>query len=188
MLLADAGYGVDNGFRQGLSDMGLLYAAGITSAIVVWPPGVQPLPPKPYSGVGRPPVVPRRTAAVQPVSVKASAMSLPPQALQTTTWREGTNAPLSGRFAAVRVRHAGGNVGKARLGPEQWLLIKWPAGDEEPCKYILSTLPEDVSINELVRVAHQRWRIERDYQDLKQDFGFVTTRAEAGVAFITMPH
>jgi SRSO17 transposase len=170
-VLADAGYGVDNGFRQALSDMGLLYAVGVTSAIVVWPPGVQPLPPKPYSGVGRPPVVPRRNAGLQPVSVKALAMSLPSQAFQMITWREGTNGPLSGRFAAVRVRHAGGNVGKARLRPEQWLLIEWPSGDKEPCKYILSTLPENVSINELVRVAYQRWRIERDYQDLKQDFG-----------------
>jgi hypothetical protein len=35
----------------------------------------------------------------------------------------------------------------------------------------LSTLPEDTSIHELVDIAHQRWRIERDYQDLKQDFG-----------------
>jgi SRSO17 transposase len=35
----------------------------------------------------------------------------------------------------------------------------------------LSTLPEDTSIHELVDIAHQRWRIERDYKDLKQDFG-----------------
>jgi SRSO17 transposase len=105
------------------------------------------------------------------MSVKALAMSLPSQAFQTITWREGTNTPLSGRFAAVRVRHAGGNVGKARLRPEQWLLIEWPANDEEPSKYFLSTLSEDTTISELVNVAHQRWRIERDYQDLKQDFG-----------------
>lgn len=170
-VLADAGYGVGNAFRQSLSDMGLLYAVGVTSAVVVWPPGVQPLPPKRYSGVGRPPVVPRRTATLQPMNVKALAMSLPPQAFQTITWREGTNTPLRERFAAVRVRHAGGNVGKARLRPEQWLLIEWPEKDEEPSKYFLSTLPEDVTIVELVSVAHQRWRIERDYQDLKQDFG-----------------
>ena len=105
------------------------------------------------------------------MSVKALAMSLPWEAFQTITWREGTNTPLSCRFAAVRVRHAGGNVGKARLRPEQWLLIEWPEKDEEPSKYFLSTLPEDVTIDELVSVAHQRWRIERDYQDLKQDFG-----------------
>lgn len=170
-VLADAGYGVDNAFRQALSDMGLAYAVGVTSAVVVWPPGVQPLPPKRYSGVGRPPVVPRRTATLQPISVKALAMSLPQEAFQTITWREGTNTSLRERFAAVRVRHAGGNVGKARLRPEQWLLIEWPANDKEPSKYFLSTLPADTLINELVSVAHQRWRIERDYQDLKQDFG-----------------
>lgn len=170
-VLADAGYGVDNAFRQTLSDMGLLYAVGVTSAVVVWPPGVQPLPPKRYSGMGRPPVVPRRTITVQPMSVKALAMSLPPEAFETIAWREGTNTPLRERFAAVRVRHVGGNVGKARLRPEQWLLIEWPARDAEPSKYFLSTLSEDTTISELVSVAHQRWRIERGYQDLKQDFG-----------------
>jgi len=105
------------------------------------------------------------------VSVKALALSLPSRAFRTISWREGTNETLSGRFAAVRVRHAGGNTGKARLRPEQWLLIEWPANDAEPSKYFLSTLPEETPINELVSVAHQRWRIERDYQDFKQDFG-----------------
>jgi SRSO17 transposase len=114
-VLADAGDGVDNAFRQALSDMGLIYAVGVTSAVMVWPPGVQPLPPQPYSGVGHPPVVPRRTATLQPMSVKALAMSLPPEAFRTIAWREGANTLLRERFAAVRVRHAGGNVGR----PEQ---------------------------------------------------------------------
>lgn len=170
-VLADAGYGVDTAFRQALSDMGLTYAVGVTSAVVVWAPGVEPLPPVPYSGKGRPPVMPRRTLELQPVSVKALAMSLPARAFKTITWREGTNAPLSGRFAALRVRHAGGNAGKARLRPLQWLLIEWPKDQAEPCKYILSTLPEDTPIVDLVSATYQRWRIERDYQDLKQDCG-----------------
>lgn len=63
----------------------------------------------------------------------------------------------------MRVRTRGGSVGKARLRPEQWLLIEWPEKDEEPSKYFLSTLPEDITIDELVSVAHQRWRTERDY-------------------------
>ena len=170
-VLADAGYGVDTAFRQALSDMGLQYAVGVTSAVVVWPPGIEPLPPKRYSGIGRPPVIPRRTARLQPMSVKALALALPAQAFQTINWREGTNEPLSGRFAAVRVRHAGGNAGKARLRPLQWLLIEWPAGQAEPVKYVLSTMPEETPLNELVGATYQRWRIERDYQDLKQDFG-----------------
>jgi SRSO17 transposase len=170
-VLADAGYGVDTAFRQALSDMGLIYVVGVTSAVVVWPPGVQPLPPAPYSGRGRPPVMPRRDTARQPVSVKALALALPAESFQTISWREGTNETLRERVAAVRVRHAGGNAGKARLRPEQWLLIEWPADQQEPTKYFLSTLPADTPLNELVAVAHQRWRIERDYQDLKQDFG-----------------
>lgn len=62
-------------------------------------------------------------------------------------------------------------MGKARLRPEQWLLIEWPANNAEPSKYVLSTLPEGTPINKLVSACHQRWRIERDYQDLKTDCG-----------------
>jgi SRSO17 transposase len=115
--------------------------------------------------------MPRRTPRRQPVSVKALAQALPAGAFQTISWREGTNETLSSRFAAVRVRHAGGNAGRARLHPEQWLLIEWPAGAAEPLKYFLSNLPADTAINDLVAKAHLRWRIERDYQDLKQELG-----------------
>ena len=132
-VLADAGYGVDTKFRQELTDMGLQYVVGVTSAVVVWPPGVEPLPPAPYSGNGRPPVVPRRTPKLQPVSIKSLALSLPTSTYQTISWREGTNQTLSDRFAAVRVRHAGGNSGKARLREEQWLLIEWPQGQPGFC-------------------------------------------------------
>jgi SRSO17 transposase len=170
-VLADAGYGIDYAFRLGLTDMGLAYVVGITSAVVVWPPGLEPLPPKPYGGMGRPAVMPRRTAKRQPVSVKVLAQALPDSSFQSISWREGTNERLSSRFAAVRVRCAGGNVGKARLLPEQWLLIEWPADQAEPEKYYLSTLAEDCALNDLVRAAHMRWRIERDYQDLKQELG-----------------
>lgn len=76
-VLADAGYGIDYAFRQGLSDQGITYVVGITSAVVVWPPGLEPLPPNPYSGMVRPPVMPRRTAKRQPVNVKTLALGLP---------------------------------------------------------------------------------------------------------------
>jgi len=170
-VLADAGYGVDAAFRRRLSTLGLPYLVGITSAVSVWPPDVEPLPPKRYHGRGRPPVQPRRTAKRQPVTVKALAQALPAHAFHTVHWREGTNQRLSSRFAAVRVRHAGGNHGRARLWPREWLLLEWPVTATEPEKYYLSTLPENATLEELVQSAHQRWRIERDYQELKQEFG-----------------
>jgi SRSO17 transposase len=170
-VIADAGYGVETQFRLRLTELGLPYMVGIKSSVSVWPQQVQPLPPKPYAGRGRAPSVPRRTARRQPTSVKALAESLPASAFQTISWREGSNEALTGRFAALRVRHAGGNLGRARLWPLQWLLIEWPASEPEPTQYWLSTLPEQSALNELVAVAHLRWRIERDYQELKQELG-----------------
>ena len=85
-----------------------------------------------------------------------------------STYKSGNAVQTSG---ATSVCCAGGNVGKARLLPEQWLLIEWPADQAEPEKYYLHTLPETSALNDLVSAAHMRWRIERDYQDLKQDLG-----------------
>ncbi|WP_119157860.1 IS701 family transposase [Caldimonas tepidiphila] len=170
-VVADAGYGVDAAFRQRLTDMGLHYMAGVTSSVMVWPPGMEPLLPKPWSGRGRHPIATRRSPDHKPMSVGDLAQSLPNEAFSTITWRQGSNEPLTGRFAALRVRHAGPVTGKQRLHPLQWLLIEWPENKDEPRKYWLSTLDESAPLHELVRVAHLRWRIERDYQDLKQDLG-----------------
>jgi SRSO17 transposase len=69
------------------------------------------------------------------------------------------------------VRAAHRDHWRASLRPEQWLLIEWPAGEPEPTKYWLSNLPETTAFKELVRLAKLRWRIERDYQELKQELG-----------------
>ena len=61
----------------------------------------------------------------------------------------------------------GGNRARASLLLEQWLLIEWPDNQAEPETYYLSTRPANSTLSELVNAAHQRWRIERDYQDLK---------------------
>ena len=57
------------------------------------------------------------------------------------------------------------------MRPEEWLLIEWPEGEAEPIKYFLSTAPVEATLEQLAFVTKMRWRIERDYQDLKQDFG-----------------
>jgi len=171
VVLADAGYGDETAFRDSLTALGLLYAVGIRPATTVWAPGTAPLPPKAWVGRGVKPTKLRREPGNEPVSVKALAMGLPPQAWQTVTWREGTNAELSGRFAALRVRPAHRDYLQTTLRAQEWLLIEWPEGEKEPVKYFLSTAPEYASLAQLVFVAKMRWRIERDYQDLKQDFG-----------------
>jgi hypothetical protein len=113
----------------------------------------------------------RRDAKHQPVSVKELALGLPKSAWRTIKWREGTAEPLSSRFARVRVRVARRDFKLAESRPEEWLLIEWPEGKKEPTKYWLSTLPKDITLRRLVDLAKLRWRIERDYQELKQEVG-----------------
>src|SRR5262249_52059528 len=55
--------------------------------------------------------------------------------------------------------------------PEEWLLIEWPPDEEAPTKFWLSTLGANVTFTHLVRTAKLRWRIERDYLELKQEIG-----------------
>jgi SRSO17 transposase len=172
VVLADAGYGNDTAFRDGASEMGLQYAVGIQSSTRVWPPGVVPLPAESSTGkAGRPRSLQRRVPGHNPVEVKDLALALEPSRYQIVSWREGTRAALSSRFAALRVRASHRDYWRATPRDEEWLLIEWPIGELEPTKYWLSTLPEATAIEDLVYVAKMRWRIERDYQDLKQEFG-----------------
>ena len=98
---------------------------------------------------------------------QGTRIALPRCAWRTIGWREGSNEQLSSRFARVRVRAANEDV----LRDEEWLLIEWPKGEKEPTKYWLSTLPPDIAFERMVNLAQLRWRIERDYQELKQELG-----------------
>ncbi len=171
IVLTDAGYGDETAFREGLSELGLKYAVGVRPGTSVWAPGTAPLPSRPWSGQGRPPKLLRRGPGHEPVSIKALATALPATSYRDVSWREGSNTALSGRFAAVRVRAAHRDNNAETVREEEWLLIEWPKGDAEPSKYWLSTLPVEMGLDELVYHTKMRWRIERDYQELKQEFG-----------------
>lgn len=167
VVLADAGYGNDSGFRSGITALKLAYAVGIQGSTTVWAPGTEPMGPKPWSGQGRPPTRLRRGEDQAPVSVKTLAMELPEDSWKDVIWREGSDAPLRSRFARVRVRPAH----RDKPWPGEWLLVEWPDGEKEPIKYWLSTLPADMGLGEMVRITKLRWRIERDYRELKQEVG-----------------
>jgi len=171
IVLADAGYGNDTAFREGITKLGLGYVVGIQSTTSLWPPGKKPLAKKPWSGRGRPTTAIRRDAENQPISAKALALTLPQEAWRRVTWREGSNTMLSSRFAAVRVRPAHRDYEGSKPRAEEWFLIEWPADEAEPTKYWLSTLPAKISRRTLVNTGKLRWRIERDYQDLEQELG-----------------
>jgi SRSO17 transposase len=170
-VVADAGYGDATAFRDGISALGLSYAVGIKPDTTLWPPGEGPLPPKRYGGRGRPPTLLRRDAGRRPMSAEALAKSLPEGMWKTVRWREGTRGRMSSRFAALRVRAAHRDQSRTTPREEEWLLVEWPADAPAPTKYFLSNVPDDVGLVDLVRLVKVRWRIERDYEELKQELG-----------------
>ncbi len=174
-VVADAGYGTATEFRDGLTARQLLYAVGISEDATVWPEGSAPLvlapaPPQAHRP-GRPATRLRRTAKHQPVSVRALAVRLSATHWREVRWREGTKGTRRSRFAAVRVRAAHRDYHRTAPRDLEWLLIEWPAPEKEPIKSWLSTVASRVRIEALVRLVKIRWRIERDYQEMKDELG-----------------
>ncbi len=171
VVLADAGYGADMKFQAGLLELGLDYVVGIQPNTSVWTDGKMPKPPKPWSGQGRPAKRLQRSEDHQPVLAKDLALSLPASAWQDVTWRAGTKGDLASRFTAQRIRPAHRDYEREEPWPELWLLIERPEDEDEPTKFWFANLPADTAIDNLVRQAKLRWRIERDYLELKQELG-----------------
>src|SRR5262245_39700378 len=150
VLLMDASYGSNATLRSGISALALAYVAGIVPSLKVR-------------------AVSEDGTTGERVSVKDLALKLPKHAWRTITWREGSAARLRSRFARVRVRTA--PIRRETARSAETLLIEWPPDAPEPTKYWLTTLDPGVSFRRLVDVAKIRWRIERDYQELKQEIG-----------------
>jgi len=166
VLLMDLDYGRDSRLRTSVSALGLSYVAGIQPNVLMWAPGTGPKrPDKSLNNNGR-----RNEPDL--ISAKEVVRALPKRAWRTIRWREGSADWLSSRFARVRVR-VGYNGAIPGQVAEEWLLIEWPEGETQlsKYKYWLSTLPAEISFRQLVDITKMRWRIERDYQELKQEVG-----------------
>lgn len=110
ILLADPAYGDSAAFRDPLTEWGPVYAVDTRSTTSTRPSEQEAAP----------------CPGHMPMSAKELALRLRESAYQTVSWREGTNAPLTSRFAAVRVRTAYRDYWRSTMRPEEWLLIEWP--------------------------------------------------------------
>jgi SRSO17 transposase len=166
--LADSAYGDVGEFREGLTERGLPYVVGVKGEPIVWPPESRPaVPPRPPRHHGKW-TTRYRDEEHPPVPIAELALHLK---YRRVSWREGSRGWQSSRFAAARVRTAHRHYFGHPPGHEQWLLCEWPEGEKAPTKHWLSTLPATRSLRSLVRLAKLRWRIERDYQEMKQELG-----------------
>src|SRR5206468_3460180 len=147
-----------------------LYAVGVSRHLTVFrgTPAVQ-VPPSPRTGRPRSQLV--LVGDTRPIAVSAVALTVPKRAWRRVTWRNGTNRPWAARFAAVRVTPAH-DWRDRRLAPEVWLLCEQDLGATPRTKYFFVALPASASVKQLVQLAHQRWAIEQQYQELKTELGF----------------
>lgn len=169
IILADAGYGDTTEFRRGLEERNLQYAVGVTSQVRVWikPPA---LVRHQRHETGRPPRRQYDYGEQKPMMARAVAEEQQ-ERFRQVTWRQGSRGPMRSRFLARRVQAAHGYVEGEAPGKEVWLLIEWPEGEPQPTKYFLCDLPRNLSVKRLVDTAHGRWRIEQDYQQMKEELG-----------------
>ncbi len=138
VVLADAGYGKDGAFRDGITALGLDYVVGVLGSASVWLPGTTPTVPA-WRGRGRRPKRLRRGGDGAPVEqVRVVAENLPPEAWRAVTWRQGVAEPLASRFAALRISPAHGDARRSEPRPEQWLLAEWPQDEPRPIKFWFS--------------------------------------------------
>jgi SRSO17 transposase len=168
VVLGDAAFGEVTAFRDALTARGLSYVLRVPSHLVVWPPGTRFAVPARGGVTGRPRSTPRPLRPTTPLTLAALAATL---RHRRVTWRDGSRGRQASRFAAVRVHVAHRHAEGAGPGPEVWLISEWPRHESAPTKYYLSSLPPTTSLRALVRFGKLRWRIERDYQELKGELG-----------------
>lgn len=163
LVAADAGYGDILEFRAGLEQRQLRYMLGISGKFTVWI-GQPPADLKPSTRA----VTARTVGATQ---VARWAAEQPARAWRRVTWRNGPQRLWHARFLAIRVtpvvlwrQH--------RALQTLWLLCERPSGrSAAPLKWYISNLPPTTQLRTLVRAAHQRWAIEQQYQQLKEELG-----------------
>lgn len=171
-VLADAGYGDDRKFRDGITALGLEYAVGISGQTTVWRPGVILAVPELSGRRG-----PKSTRlsdqnGSEPVLVSSLASELWARGeFQEIEWRAGSRGPLAGTFAAVRIRSAEGRTKGHAPSDEQWLLMEQVGLKKREFKYTLISCAAATTLIDLVALTKQRWRIEYDYREMKQHLG-----------------
>lgn len=150
-IVMDAGYGRATELRDAIAERGMQYVAAIREEMTVQLPG--------QKGVR------------EHIAVGDLARELPKSAWRSVWWRHGTKGEMRSRFALLRVRAAKREPGRRDERSLEWLLIEWPTAEAAPVKFWLCNLPAGTRIAKIVNLAQMRWRVERDYEELKGELG-----------------
>jgi SRSO17 transposase len=169
-VLGDAEFGDNATLRRMLHRVKLPFALGVSSTLTVFRGTPTVAVPTKNAGHRRPPSRLQLADASRPEAVRTIAAALPAKAWRRVTWRNGAHRPWAAHFATLRVTPAH-DWRQRRLAPEVWLLFERDLGATPRIKAYLVDLPATASLPSLVRLAHHRWAIEQQYQELKDELG-----------------
>jgi len=171
-VAADAEFGDCTTFRRTLHRLQLAYAVGVSSTLTIFvgTPALTPASVRVGPGRGRPASRPTLAPDVAPIKLRDLAATIPVRAWRIVRWRNGTHAPWRARFWACRVTPAH-DWRRRVVAPEVWLLCQRDLGTTPETKYYFVHLPATASLKALVQLTHQRWAIEQQYAELKDELG-----------------
>jgi SRSO17 transposase len=170
-VLGDCAYGKNTELREWLDDAALEYVLSVSEEVSVFAPETRfEVPARRTGGSGRQKT--RSRPDREPEQIGALIERLGPEQFKTVTFRDGPDGKrMRSRFCFLRIRAA--HEWEKRSSPrrEEWLIVEWPKGKDQPTDYWLSNLPADTKPERLARLARLRWKIELDYKQLKGELG-----------------
>ena len=171
-LTADEGYGGKPGFLQGLASRGQKFVLEVPRTFSVWEKTPK-VTEQPYrkGGRGRGRKTPRvKSGESLPRSVETVFWH--GEAMKAKRWKryrvkDGEKGPII--WEAKRV-HVTLKNSDGLPGMSLWLVVARNVLDGE-LKFFVSNASEFTSMAMLLQVAFQRWRVERCFEDQKQEVG-----------------
>ena len=168
---ADEGYGSKPGFLEGLHQRNQRYVVEVPRNAMVFP---------------RPPKITHRAACTGGRPRKTPRIvsgELPARSVEQYFWFDATAKATRWRKFHIKDSHKGPIVWEAKRmrvvlqredglpGAEVWLIVARNLQDLSEMKYFVSNAPADERLETLLLVAFSRWRVERAFEDHKQEIG-----------------
>ena len=166
-VVVDAGYGEIRPFLKELGKRQQVFVAQIPEHHSYWPAevAVKDVP----NRYGRPRKFPEvADPRAQPLSARRWREQIESSGRRWQSVTLGLKRRKKVEVVALRVRETTTEAWR-RPGPERWLLIERLSDGTH--KYYVSNAPEKTSIRRLVSWAHEPWKVEQGYQQLKEELG-----------------